>query len=58
MDLSKREIDGRVSNNIIASKKGDDYYLTKAGFYVSDRYINQKEKYLEVSLCDLGKEEI
>lgn len=58
MDLFKREIDGRISNNIIASKKGNDYYLTKAGFSVSDRYINQKEKYLEVSLCDLGKEEI
>jgi len=41
MDLFKREIDGRVSNNVITSKKGDDYYLTKAGFSVSDRYINQ-----------------
>lgn len=58
MDLFKREIDGRVSNNVITSKKGDDYYLTKAGFSVSDRYINQKEKYLEVSLCDLGKDDI
>ena len=58
MDLFKRDIDGRVSNNVIASKKGDDYYLTKAGFSVSDRYINQKEKYLEVSLCDLGKDDI
>ena len=58
MELFKREIDGRVSNNVITSKKGDDYYLTKAGFFVSDRYINQKEKYLEVSLCDLGKDDI
>ena len=58
MDLFKREIDGRISNNVITSKKGDDYYLTKAGFSVSDRYINQKEKYLEVSLCDLGKDDI
>lgn len=58
MDLFKRETDGRLNNNIIASKKGDDYYLTKAGFSVSDRYINQKEKYLEVALCDLGKDDI
>ena len=58
MDLFKREIDGRVSNNVITSKKGDDYYLTKAGFSVSYRYINQKEKYLEVPLCDLGKDDI
>ena len=58
IDLFKREIDGRVNNNVITSKKGDDYYLTKAGFSVSARYINQKEKYLEVSLCDLGKDDI
>lgn len=58
MDLFKRDLDGRVSNNVIASKKGDDYYFTKAGFSVSDRYINQKEKYLEVSLWDLGKDDI
>ena len=58
MDLFKREIVGRINNNIIVSKKGDDYYLTKAGFSVSDRYINQKEKYLEVALCDLGKDDI
>lgn len=58
MELYKREIDGRLSNNVIVSKKGDDYYLAKAGFSVSDRYINQKEKYLEVSLCDLGRDDV
>lgn len=58
MDLLKREADGRVKNNIIISKKGDDYYFNKAGFLVSDRYINQKEKYLETALCDLGKDDI
>ena len=58
MDLFKREIAGRINNNVIASKKGDDYYLTRAGFFVSDRYINQEEKYLEVALCDLGRDDV
>ena len=58
MSLLKREVEGRLKNNIIASKKGDDYYFNKAGFAVSNRYINQEEKYLEIEICDLGKGEV
>ena len=57
MDLLKRESIGKVKNNIIISKKGDDYYFNKAGFLVSNRYKTQKEKYLEVALCDLRKDD-
>ena len=57
MDLLKRELIGKVKNNIIISKKGDDYYFNKAGFLVSNRYKTQKEKYLEVALCDLRKDD-
>ena len=57
MDLLKRELVGKVKNNTIISKKDDDYYLNKAGFLVSDRYISQKEKYLEIALCDLRKDD-
>ena len=57
MDLLKRELVGKVKNNTIISKKGDDYYFNKAGFLVSDRYKTQKEKYLEVVLCDLRKDD-
>lgn len=57
MDLLKRELVGKVKNNTIISKKEDDYYFNKAGFLVSDRYISQKEKYLEIALCDLRKDD-
>ena len=57
MDLLKRELVGKVKNNTIISKKEDDYYFNKAGFLVSDRYITQKEKYLEIALCDLRKDD-
>lgn len=53
MDLLKREADERIGKNLIVSKKGDDYYLKAAGYFVSDRYIEQVEKYVEVVLSDL-----
>ena len=58
MDLLRREMSGRVNNNIIVSKKGDNYYFNEAGFSVSDRYVKQKDKFLEVALCDLRKDNI
>ena len=57
MDLLKRELVGKVKNNTIISKKEDDYYFNKAGFLVSNRYKTQKEKYLEIALCDLRKDD-
>lgn len=55
LDLLKREVEGRVKSNIIISKKGDDYYLKKAGFLVSNRYTSQKERYLEIAIGDLRR---
>ena len=53
--MLKREVEGRVKSNIIISKKGDDYYLKKAGFLVSNRYTSQKERYLEIAIGDLRR---
>ena len=56
INLLKREEEGRIKNNIIISKKGEDIYLKKSGFTVSNRYKLQKDCYLEVALKDLRKE--
>lgn len=55
INLLKREEEGRINNNIIISKKGEDIYLKKAGFTVSKRYKLQKDSYLQVALRDLRK---
>ena len=57
INLLKRELNGKIKNNIVISKKGDDYYFNKAGFLVSNQYITQKDQYIEVALCDLWKDD-
>lgn len=44
MDLLKKFAEGRISENIIASEKGDDFYLKKSGLILSNNYINQNKK--------------
>ena len=39
--------------DVSCRKKGDDYYLKAAGYFVSNRYKEQEEKYVEVVLSDL-----
>ena len=56
MDLLKRDVEGRLKENIIASKKGDDYYFKKAGFIVSNRYKQQEKQYYEERLCKIKEE--
>ena len=46
------------SVGIIVSKKGDDYFFRKAGLFVSNRYLNQKERYLEIPICEIGKDDV
>lgn len=53
LNLLKREIEGQVNANLLASKKGNDYYFEKAGFLVSNRYTTQCEQYVEVEFDKL-----
>ena len=32
--------------------------IKKAGFFVSNRYSDQKERYLEMPICEIGKDDI
>ncbi len=47
VDTVKKLFDRRYNNNIIISAKGDDYYFTKAGLQVSNKYLNQKDSIVE-----------
>lgn len=56
IDMLKQDIEGRIKSNVLCSEKGDDYYLKKAGFKISDRYKNQQNRCIMVNLEDLEKE--
>ena len=43
MDILKKVATGRIVENVIASEKGDDYYLKNAGYRVSEKYLSQEE---------------
>lgn len=58
IEMLKSDLEERIQKNIIVSKKGDDYFFKKAGFFVSSRYSNQKERYLEMPICEIGKDDI
>ncbi|MDG6896621.1 hypothetical protein A6A19_01075 [Actinobacillus delphinicola] len=53
IDLLKRDILGKIDKNIILSQKGDDFYLKNAGYILSERYLNQHEKYFEIDVNEL-----
>ncbi len=44
MDLLKMHVNKSITKNVIVSEKGNDFYFKEAGFKVSDRYMEQKEK--------------
>ena len=58
MEVLKRDLEEKIKKNIIVSKKGDDYFFRKAGLFVSNRYLNQKERYLEIPICEIGKDDV
>lgn len=58
LNLLKREIEGQVNANLLASKKGNDYYFKKAGFSVSNRYTAQDKQYVEVEFDKLKEASI
>ena len=39
--------EGRYSDNVIISAKGDDYHFKRAGLQVSNKYLNQKDSIVE-----------
>lgn len=44
MELLKKVVTGRISENIIVSEKGDDYYFKKAGLILSENFVKQNER--------------
>jgi len=49
MDWINKALDGRCSDNVLISLKGEGYYFEKAGFKASDIYRNQT-KGLEITI--------
>ena len=47
VDTIKKIFEGRYSDNIIISAKGDDYHFKRAGLQVSNKYLNQKDSIVE-----------
>ena len=53
MDLLKREADERIGKLHCFCKRRRLLFESSCGYFVSDRYIEQVEKYVEVVLSDL-----
>ena len=49
VDVVKKLFEGRYSENMIISAKGDDYHFKKAGLEVSNKYLGQKDSIEEFS---------
>lgn len=49
VDTVKKIFEGRYTDNMIISSKGDDYYFKKAELQVSDKYLKQKDSIVEYS---------
>ncbi len=47
VDTVKKIFEGRYSDNVIISAKGDDYHFKRAGLQVSNKYLNQKDSIVE-----------
>ena len=47
VDTIKKIFEGRYSDNIIISAKGDDYHFKRDGLQVSNKYLNQKDSIVE-----------
>ena len=52
LNLLKKHVEGRISENVLCSEKGDDFYFNKAGFQKSMIYEMQKDK---ISMRPLSK---
>lgn len=55
VDTVKKIFEGRVTDNIIISAKGDDYHFKRAGLQVSNKYLKQKDSIVEYSGQLFGK---
>ena len=49
VDTIKKIFEGRYSDNVIISAKGDDYHFKRSGLQVSNKYLNQKDSIVECS---------
>lgn len=47
VDTVKKIFEGRYTDNLIISAKGDDYHFLKAGLNVSTKYLNQRDNIVE-----------
>ncbi|MGO3751514.1 MAG: hypothetical protein ACTJGH_01955 [Peptoniphilaceae bacterium] len=53
MNVLKTYISQGFDKDVIVSEKGNDFFFKQAGFTVSTRYLEQKEK-ISISTIDIG----